>query len=294
MAISYKPSIGISHSTFPIRKSRDMLEQVAVSTPNSPPLELADGFVKGRVSIIMPAYNEADCIARSIADTRNQFEAICSDYEIIVVDDGSTDETKRIVEMSSGERVKFVSYGRNQGKGHALKVGLNSATGEFAFLVDSDSEIRATQLVTYLDALTTADIVIGSKRHHLSLVRTPAMRKFLSLAFNVLERLLTGVKATDTQAGLKAVRSSTLYRILPLLSVKKYAFDAELLAVASLLKVKIEELPVEVDLNATFGTRQVFRMLVDLLGIAYRLRIRHWYQANILEMSRTYKPIIQW
>jgi hypothetical protein len=76
--------------------------------------------------------------------------------------------------------------------------------------------------------------------------------------------------------------------------VKKYAFDAELLAVASLLRFEIKELPVEVDLKATFSTRQVFRMLVDLLGISYRLRIKHWYQHNMVEMSRTYKPIIPW
>ena len=120
------------------------------------------------------------------------------------------------------------------------------------------------------------------------------MRKFLSLGFNILERLLTGVKATDTQAGLKAARSSTLYRIFPLLSVKKFAFDAEMLAVASLLQFEIRELPVEVDLNATFSFRQVFRMLVDLLGISYRLRIRRWYQDNIAEMSETYKPLISW
>jgi glycosyltransferase involved in cell wall biosynthesis len=242
----------------------------------------------------MPAYNEADCIARSIADMKSQFQTVCSDYEIIVVDDGSTDETRKIVERSTEEKVKSVGYERNQGKGHALKVGLNNATGEFAFLVDSDSEIRATELISYLEALELADIVIGSKRHHLSSVRTPAMRKFLSLGFNILERVLTGVKATDTQAGLKAARSSTLYRILPLLSVKKYAFDAELLAVASLLRFEIKELPVEVDLKATFSTRQVFRMLIDLLGIAYRLRIKHWYQHNMVEMSRTYKPIIPW
>jgi hypothetical protein len=120
------------------------------------------------------------------------------------------------------------------------------------------------------------------------------MRRFLSLGFNILERLLTGVRATDTQAGLKAARSEALYRVLPLLSVKRYAFDAELLAVASLLGFKITELPVEVNLKATFSFGQVFRMLIDLLGIAYRLRISRWYQENMHAMSATYKPIISW
>lgn len=242
----------------------------------------------------MPAYNEANCIARSVADMKSRFRAACSDYEIIVVDDGSIDGTRKIVEEFGGERVKVVGYQRNQGKGHALKVGLHSATGQFAFLVDSDSEIRPRELMSYVMALKSADIVIGSKRHPLSSVQTPTLRKFLSLGFNILERLLTGVRATDTQAGLKAARSAALYRILPLLSVKKYAFDAELLTVGSLLNYRIVELPVDIQLRATFSVRQVFRMLIDLLGIAYRLRVKRWYQGNMVTISDTYKPIIPW
>jgi glycosyltransferase involved in cell wall biosynthesis len=250
--------------------------------------------VKNRISIVMPAYNEADCIEKGVADVDKQFEAVSEDYEIIVVDDGSSDGTRKIVEEITDKKVKLVGYSRNQGKGHAIKLGLYHATGQFAFLIDSDSEIQAKDLMNYVDALESADFVIGSKRHPLSTVRTPAGRRFLSLGFNVLERLLTGVHATDTQAGLKAARSSALYQVLPLLSVKRYAFDAELLAVASLFDFRIKELPVNVDLKATFSAKQVFRMLVDLLGIAYRLRIRHWYQRNKASMRNTYNPIIPW
>jgi dolichyl-phosphate beta-glucosyltransferase len=250
--------------------------------------------VKNRISIVMPAFNEADCIGKGVADVDKQFEAVSEDYEIIVVDDGSNDGTRKIVEEITDKRVKLVGYERNQGKGHAIKLGLYHATGQIAFLIDSDSEIQAKDLTNYVDALESADFVIGSKRHPLSTVRTPAGRRFLSLGFNVLERLLTGVHATDTQAGLKAARSTALYQVLPLLSVKRYAFDAELLAVASLFDFKIKELPVNIDLKATFSARQVFRMFIDLLGIAYRLRIRHWYQRNKASMSNTYNPIIQW
>ena len=242
----------------------------------------------------MPAYNEATCIAKSITYAKKQFEAVCGDFEIIVVDDGSTDQTGRVAEVVDSNRVKVVSYRSNKGKGYALKEGFNLATGEFSFLVDSDLEIRARDLSEYVSALGAADIVIGSKRHRLSVVDTPVRRKFLSLGFNMLERILIGVRASDTQAGLKAARSAALYKILPLLSVKNYAFDAELLAVASLLNLKLRELPVHIQLKAGFSARQVFRMLIDLLGISYRIRIRKWYQKNIGKMSETYKPIIRW
>jgi hypothetical protein len=117
---------------------------------------------------------------------------------------------------------------------------------------------------------------------------------FLSLGFNTLERLLIKIRVSDTQAGMKGLRSVALYRILPLLSVKKYAFDAELLAVATLLGFRLRELPVHIQLRAGFSTRQVFRMMIDLLGISYRLRIKKWYQKNMRGISETYRPIIQW
>jgi len=271
-----------------------VLEQIAAERPTPREAEIIDGFVRGRISVIMPAFNEEEHIARSIAGIREQFEAVCEDYEIIVVDDGSTDGTRRVVEDLRDDKIRIVGYERNQGKGRALQLGFHRVTGQFTFLVDSDSEIQPIELEAFVKALKSADIVIGSKRHPRSIVRTPIIRRFLSIGFNVLERLLTGVRATDTQAGLKTARSAALYRILPLLSVKRYAFDAELLAVASLLNLRIRELPVVIQLRATFSARQVFRMLIDLLGITYRLRVRHWYQKNLVRMSRTYQPLIRW
>jgi glycosyltransferase involved in cell wall biosynthesis len=255
---------------------------------------LVDGFAEGKISVIMPAYNEASCIGASVSDVKRQFETACQDFEIIVVDDGSLDGTGKVARHFSEERVRVIGYDRNQGKGYALKEGFLHARGEITFLVDSDSEIHARDLRAYVQALDLADIVIGSKRHPLSAVHTPPIRRFLSLGYNILERLLTGVRASDTQAGFKAAKSAVLYKVLPLLSVKRYAFDAEFLAVASLLNFRIKELPVEVELTATFSARQVFRMLIDLLGICYRLRISRWYQRNMAVLEDSYRPIIRW
>jgi len=190
--------------------------------------------------------------------------------------------------------IKLVSYKRNEGKGFAFRQGFSRATGEFTFLVDSDAEIMANELLDYLEVLQTTDIAIGSKRHPLSKVRTPIVRRFLSLGFNVLERLLTGVKATDTQAGFKGMRSLVAYRVMPLITAKRFSFDLEFLAVASLLGYRVKELPVSIDLRALSGIGRVSRMFVDLLGIAYRLRILRWYQRNIEKMSNCYDPMIRW
>lgn len=269
-----------------------MLEQTLAEQHAPPLLEHIDGFVKGRISVILPAFNEEDHISATIFRVKEQFEAVCPDYEIIVVDDGSYDGTSITAEKLGQKNVQVIGYPRNQGKGYALKKGLYHATGELAFTIDSDMEVWPRELGTYIAALSSADIVIGSKRHPLSRVRTPVMRRFLSLGFNLLERLLTGVKASDTQAGVKAARSRALYTILPLLAVKRYAFDAELLAVASLVGLRIKELPVDIDLKASFRPTQVMRMLIDLLGIAYRLRIKRWYQRNYILSKHTYSPLL--
>ncbi len=91
----------------------------------------------------------------------------------------------------------------------------------------------------------------------------------------------TGVPLKDTQSGLKAMRKSAFINIFPKLAVKRYAFDVELLAVAHLYGLKIVEMPVNIKLNAKFNSREMYHMFLDLLGIAYRLRISHWYERKI-------------
>ena len=106
----------------------------------------------------------------------------------------------------------------------------------------------------------------------------PLLRRLFSHSFNVLVRLLTGVNLNDTQAGLKAVRKSAFDKVFPRLAVKRYAFDVELLAVAHLYGLRIVEMPVKLKMNASFKLKEIWHMLLDLLGITYRLRLIRWYQ----------------
>jgi len=202
------------------------------------------------------------------------------EYEIIVVDDGSRDKTrdKALQCAALDNHVKVVSHPRNMGKGAAIKTGLQHSTGELVAFIDSDLEIPPELLPPYLKALEKADIAIASKWHPKSKVKTTFTRKILSKSFYTLTRLLTGVKVTDTQTGLKAFRREALEKIMKTQFVKRYAFDAELLAVANLLGYKIIELPVKLQLEEQFKPGEIFRMVNDLIGIAYRLRISKYYQ----------------
>jgi glycosyltransferase involved in cell wall biosynthesis len=155
------------------------------------------------------------------------------------------------------------------------------ATGDVVVFVDSDLDIDLGTIASYVEALRHGDIAIASKWHPESEVKMPLTRRILSHGFNVLVRLLTGANLKDTQVGLKAMKKSAFKDIFPRLSVKRYAFDVELLAVASLYGLKIVEMPTKLRIEGSFRPKEVFKMLVDLLGIAYRLRVIHWYQRQL-------------
>jgi len=237
------------------------------------------------LSFVLPAYNEGDSIELALDSLYRAGKGTGLKYEIVVVDDGSLDDTGlRAVDFASRNGhvrngfVKLVTYRDNVGKGHAVKTGFLRACGDAVVFVDSDLDVDVGQVGRYVEALGQGDIVVGSKWHPESRVDVPLMRRVLSRSFNVLVRLLTGVRLRDTQTGLKAIRRRALEGVFPCLAVKRYAFDVELLVVARLLGLKVVEMPVRVRLQGMFSVREVWRMFVDLLGIAYRLRVKRWYQ----------------
>jgi len=241
-----------------------------------------------QLSLVIPAYNEEDHIAEIVDRTDWMMKNISTDYEIIIVNDGSKDATgfKAFECVKDNERVRVVSHYRNMGKGYAVRTGFFSATGDSVVFIDGDMEIEPSQIIRYVDALKTGDIVIGSKRHPQSQVEIPILRRFLSWGFNILVRSLTGLKLKDTQSGLKAVRRKTLERVFSDLSVKRYAFDVELLAVADLRGLTVVEMPVNIrSTGSFFSPKEILRMFIDLLGVAYRIRIKKSYLESTLEFA---------
>jgi len=232
------------------------------------------------LSLVLPAYNEADSIESALFSLERVVRRSRLRYEVVVVDDGSVDETAlRAVDYASRNgHVRVVTYSRNVGKGYAVKRGFMQAVGDAVVFVDSDLEVDLNEIETYVRALEHGDIVIASKWHPDSVVDMPFVRRLFSVGFHVLVRLLTGVKLRDTQAGLKALRKNAFMDIVPRLAVKRYAFDVELLALANLYGLKVVEMPVNIKMKSLFSLREVGKMFVDLLGIAYRLRVIRWYQ----------------
>jgi dolichyl-phosphate beta-glucosyltransferase len=238
---------------------------------------------KPAVSFILPAYNEGKFIEGVLEGLDSAVNGDGLRCEVIVVDDGSVDDTRlRASSYAAGKwYVRVFGYDRNVGKGFAVKTGFWKAVGDAVVFVDSDLDIDVEQIRRYVDALKRGDIVVGSKWHRDSVVEVSFVRRFLSRGFNVLVRLLTGVGVSDTQAGIKAVRREAFCEVFRRLSVKRYAFDVELLVLARLLGLRVVVLPVRLKLSSRFSLGEVWRMFYDLLGIAYRLRVKKWYQRGI-------------
>ena len=241
-----------------------------------------------QLSFVIPAYNEESFIEDTLGTVDFIVKEKTVQYEIVVVDDGSQDKTflKALKYAKRNGHVKVIRYPINAGKGYAVKTGFLEATGDVVIFVDGDMEIDPKVISMYIKALENADLVIATKWHPNSEVSMALSRKILSRTFNVLVRILIGFNLKDTQVGLKVMKRSALDNIFRRLAVKRYAFDVELLAVAHLYGLKIVEMPVKLKINSPFKPREVWRMFIDLLGIAYRLKVTRWYQRQI-----TYKQV---
>jgi glycosyltransferase involved in cell wall biosynthesis len=243
--------------------------------------------LKLQVSVVIPVYNQARTISASLARIKKVLESTGLSFELVVVNDGSLDGTLEVLrkEHNLDPRVRVLSYNRNRGKGYAVKTGVVRTRGELVMFTDGDLDVSPHMIGEYIKQLEDCDLVIASKRHPLSKYNAPASRKFLSRAFNFIVRILTGISLKDTQSGLKAGNGAALRAIFKLMLVKRFAFDVELLTIASLLDMQIKEMPVEINLERGFKVREIAKMFVDLLGISYRYRIRRWYQKQIISQE---------
>lgn len=234
------------------------------------------------VSVILCAYNEGNVIEETIDRVDRVLMETGWSYEVIVVDDGSLDDTK---ERAVGYRYKngrdclnVLSYQKNTGKGNAVKAGFEQSEGDFIVVIDSDLDVDPKHIPHYVGALKSTDVAVASKWHPESHASMMLKRKVLSFGFNILSRLLTGIKLKDTQTGLKAFRRSVLEGMISKLVVNRYAFDLELMAACNHCGFRITSLPVNVHVEGVIGLKEILRMALDLFRVAYRLRVLKCYQ----------------
>lgn len=238
-----------------------------------------------KLSLIVPAYHQAKTIVKDIKRIESALFQIRYPYEIIIVVDGYGDGTYKTAKKIMSPHVKMTVYMKNQGKGHAVRLGMSKATGDYIAFIDSGMEIDPNGISMLLEHMEwySADIIVGSKRHPVSVVNYPLERKILSLGYQLIVRFLFHLNIRDTQAGIKIFKRKVLEKILPKLLVKQYAFDLEMLVVSRRLGFnRIYEAPIK--LSYSFSTmsqaanlKAVFHILIDTLAIFYRLYILRYY-----------------
>ncbi len=203
-------------------------------------------------TVVIPAFNEQDRLPRTL-------EALCTEHdglsgvnlaEVIVVDDGSKDDTSRVAALFSGRlpQLSVVTLEQNCGKGFAVRSGLMNAQSEWILVADADMSTPWAELAKLASELKKhgGDVAIGSRDLPESdvVLRQSFIREYLGRTFNVLIRTLTGLPFRDTQCGFKLVRRSSVKSFLGDLTVDRFAWDVEFLLLARDADLEILEVPV--------------------------------------------------
>lgn len=236
------------------------------------------------LSIVFPAYNEALRIGKTLIQFNKYLQTRTNyDYELVVCDDGSTDETATVVEKLQAEipNLRLVRCLTNKGKGQAVRVGMLAATGKIRLFSDADGSTPINELEKMLKPIQngTVSITIGSRylaQSHITKAQPFYRRVWSRLANRLVQKLLLpGV--VDPNCGFKAFNAETAQVIFSQCTVNEWSFDLEVLALAKKLEIGIEEIPVRwIHDEASKGKiRHLPQEIINLITIRKRLHLAH-------------------
>jgi dolichyl-phosphate beta-glucosyltransferase len=230
------------------------------------------------LSVIIPSYNEQARIGNTLTAVLAYLQARETSYEIIIVDDGSSDQTSVVVDskIHGLDCARLISYQPNRGKGYAVRQGMLASRGAVVVFADADLSTPVTEIETAVQHLQSGfDVVIGSRALADSKISRyqPQYRRLGSRVFNVLRDGIVGVDISrfkDTRCGFKAFRGPVARRLFGLARVDGFMFDVETLYVAIKLGYRIYEMPVhwtDMPGSKLRLVRDTARMFGDLAAI---------------------------
>ncbi len=204
---------------------------------------------RGMVSLVIPAYNEEKRLAGTLGRMASYIEHSSFPFEIVVVDDGSTDGTAQLVERFAAKHpwVRLLRHKVNRGKGYAVRTGIFSARGDYIIFTDADLSTPIETADEFLVHLTNgSDVVVGNRRMHESRLeaRQPWIREFLGRIFTRITRFLLRSSITDQTCGFKGFKRPAALEVFHRQSVFDWAFDAEILHIAAKRGLRVRQVPV--------------------------------------------------
>lgn len=230
------------------------------------------------VTIVIPAFNEAKRLPRTLTALTSWIATRQEKFEVIVVDDGSTDGTSAFAD--NFPTITFSVLPCNQGKGAAVRHGMLLAAGDLILMMDADLATPLSEFDLLKESIRAgADIAIGSRPLQTSTlsVRQPLLRELAGRLFNFIVRSVSGLPFQDTQCGFKLWKSGSAKESFTRCVINGFAFDVECLVVAKALGYSITEIGVEWAHQpgaAAFGNaasyfRHAIRMIVDTIVIRW-------------------------
>jgi glycosyltransferase involved in cell wall biosynthesis len=227
-----------------------------------------------RISIVIPAFNESPRIAVSLCKVREFLGRTPLSFEIVVVNDGSTDGTAEIVRRFEGQGVRLIHHAENRGKGYSVRAGVLKAVGTYVLFTDADLSTPIDELQKLYDIAERdpADIVIGSRAMDRRCIERHQStgREIGGIVFNRLVRIGMGLKLYDTQCGFKLFHRARTRSIFEKQTIDGFGFDPEILFLAARCRLRIREVSVRwshADDTKVRVIRDGLRMIGDLLRI---------------------------
>jgi dolichyl-phosphate beta-glucosyltransferase len=228
-------------------------------------------------SFVIPAYNESVRLRPTLDEILRYTREQNWNAEILVVNDGSSDDTARIVREYGKlhPQVLLVENPGNRGKGYSVRNGMVHALGDIVLFTDADLSSPMSEASKLFDAIEQgADIAIGSRwiRTELQTERQPLYRQLFGRIFNLALRVILGLNFADTQCGFKAFRRDAVQVIFPQQRIERWGFDPEILYLARRAGMRVEEVPVlwaHSEGTRLHPFRDGMRMFVEVLRIRW-------------------------
>ncbi len=235
------------------------------------------------VSIVIPAYNESDRLGGPLRSILDHIASTGLDAELIVVDDGSSDDTYAVAKSGFNglppEQARVIRYDQNRGKGFAVKTGLLDARAPIALFSDADLSTPIEEMSKLIDPIREGkyDVAFGSRAIDRTLIGThqPWRREQGGKVMNLIIRTLSGLPFSDTQCGFKAFDMTKFRPLLDVMTIDRFGFDVEFLFVANYHNLRLAEVPVR--WNDVAGSkvsvfRDTRRMISELMQIRRNAR----------------------
>jgi dolichyl-phosphate beta-glucosyltransferase len=198
------------------------------------------------LSVVIPAYNEEDIIEKNLKKIIRFLSKKKYSWEIVVVDDGSHDNTTKIIKKMKNKKIRIARLSKNVGKGGALKKGVLSAKGKYIVFTDADLSVPISYLDKLLPALKKHEVVIASRRIEGARLakRQPFVRELMGKGFTKITQIVIGSGIADFTCGFKGFQNKAAKKIFKKSNITRWAYDAEIIFLATIYSYSIHETPI--------------------------------------------------